>query len=225
SRRERHRHDCRCTIRQTAVQGACRSDGRWGVRDVRRDGSGASRNAASGGTPRFADAGHSEVRLANRTAQDRIAFGVSAPIKRKSSIFWRTLFFWSICLYATVIVWPSLQRCVSELCHIPLEIPGEHRHLRAHREVLRCRGKLIDRTCVGGFWCASARVKRPDFKACSFNHSDISVSSAPERTTSSTTRTRGSSAGSRTTRSPARAARPDDLEELGLASTAAIIAR
>src|SRR5215471_1678073 len=85
--------------------------------------------------------------------------------------------------------------------------------------------EVVDRECVGEIWCASERVKGSDFQACSFNHSDISVSSAPERTTSSTTRTRGSSAGSRTTRSPARAARPDDLEELGLASTAAIIAR
>lgn len=31
-------------------------------------------------------------------------------------------------------------RIVSELCHIPLETPGEHRHLRAHPNGVRCSG-------------------------------------------------------------------------------------
>jgi hypothetical protein len=34
--------------------------------------------------------------------------------------------------------------------------------------------EVVDRECVGGFQCASARVSAINFQACSFNHSDIS---------------------------------------------------
>src|SRR5262249_36989525 len=34
--------------------------------------------------------------------------------------------------------------------------------------------EVVDGECVGGIWCASARVKRSDFQACSIDHSDIS---------------------------------------------------
>jgi len=33
--------------------------------------------------------------------------------------------------------------------------------------------EVVDRNCVGGIWCASARAAGVDFQACSFNHSDI----------------------------------------------------
>ena len=35
-------------------------------------------------------------------------------------------------------------------------------------------GQIVDRKCVGGIWCASARARGINFQACSFNHSDIS---------------------------------------------------
>ena len=34
--------------------------------------------------------------------------------------------------------------------------------------------EVVDQECVGGIWCASARVSGINFQACSFNHSDIS---------------------------------------------------
>src|SRR5262245_46428379 len=35
-------------------------------------------------------------------------------------------------------------------------------------------GEVVDRECVGGISCASARASRVDFQACSIDHSDIS---------------------------------------------------
>jgi hypothetical protein len=35
-------------------------------------------------------------------------------------------------------------------------------------------GQIVDRKCVGGTWCGSARADSVNFQACSFNHSDIS---------------------------------------------------
>jgi len=57
---------------------------------------------------------------------------------------------------------------VSKLCHIRPESQGQHGDLRGHAEVDRCCGKSLI-GCVGGFFYASARVKRTDFQACSFS--------------------------------------------------------
>jgi hypothetical protein len=42
-------------------------------------------------------------------------------------------------------------RIVSELCHIPPETLGQHRHLRGHADVDRCCGKLLIGTALVGF--------------------------------------------------------------------------
>src|SRR6187397_48779 len=34
--------------------------------------------------------------------------------------------------------------------------------------------EVLDGTCVGGIWCASARASGINFQACAFNHSAIS---------------------------------------------------
>ena len=39
--------------------------------------------------------------------------------------------------------------------------------------------EVVDRKCVGGIWCASARASGVNFQACSFNHSDISPCKCP----------------------------------------------
>ena len=62
---------------------------------------------------------------------------------------------------------------VSELCHIPPETLGNtviYGDTPMHIDV----AEVVDRNCVGGFWCASARAGGIDFQACSIDHSDIS---------------------------------------------------
>jgi hypothetical protein len=42
------------------------------------------------------------------------------------------------------------------------------------RKVVAVLREVVDRKCVGGIWCASARANGINFQACSIDHSDIS---------------------------------------------------
>ena len=62
---------------------------------------------------------------------------------------------------------------VGTLCHIPPETLGNtvtYGDTPTHIDV----AEVVDRNCVGGIWCASARAARIDFQACTLGRSVIS---------------------------------------------------
>src|SRR5437764_11413618 len=65
--------------------------------------------------------------------------------------------------------------CVRTVSHTPgnLGQTSWFTEARGHVSVLR---EVVDRECVGGIWCASARAAGVNFQACAFNHSAISPS-------------------------------------------------
>ena len=65
------------------------------------------------------------------------------------------------------------QFCVRTVSHAPRN-PGATRSLTGRRRRTSMVREVVDRKCVGGIQCASARAKGINFQACSFNHSDIS---------------------------------------------------
>jgi hypothetical protein len=63
--------------------------------------------------------------------------------------------------------------CVRTVSHTARNT-GQTRSFTGTRRRTSMQGEIVDRKCVGGIWCASARAAEVDFQACSFNHSDIS---------------------------------------------------
>jgi len=69
--------------------------------------------------------------------------------------------------YALACVDASQIGCVSELCHIPAETLGQHRHLRGHAEADRCWGKSLIGSALVGFsvrqhaWAGSISKRAP----------------------------------------------------------------
>ncbi len=63
--------------------------------------------------------------------------------------------------------------CVRTVSHSPGN-PGQTRGFTGTRQRISMLREVVDRNCVGGIWCASARATGIYFQACSFNHSDIS---------------------------------------------------
>ena len=63
---------------------------------------------------------------------------------------------------------------VSELCHIPPRDPGVTPSFTGTRRCTSMLRNSLNRNCVGGIRCASARVSRINFQASAFNHSAIS---------------------------------------------------
>src|SRR5262245_45056496 len=65
---------------------------------------------------------------------------------------------------------PDLVRTVS---HTPRNL-GQHGEFTGTRRRASLLREVVDRECVGGTACASARADGVDFQTCSIDHSDIS---------------------------------------------------
>jgi hypothetical protein len=66
-----------------------------------------------------------------------------------------------------------LRSCVRTVSHAPGN-PGQTQRFTGPHRCTSWLREVVDRKCVGGIWCASARASGINFQACSFNHSDIS---------------------------------------------------
>ena len=67
----------------------------------------------------------------------------------------------------------ALRNCVRTVSHTPRN-PGRIASFTGTLRRTSLLREVVDRNCVGGIWCASARASGTNFQACSFNHSDIS---------------------------------------------------
>ena len=67
------------------------------------------------------------------------------------------------------------RRCVKTVSHT-LRTPGQALWVTVTRRCTSMLREVVDRSCVGAIWRASARAAGIYFQACSFNHSDISPS-------------------------------------------------
>ena len=63
--------------------------------------------------------------------------------------------------------------CVRTVSHTPRNPGGTPSFTGTRRRTSMLR-EVVDRKCVRGIWCASARVSGINFQACSIDHSDIS---------------------------------------------------
>ena len=78
------------------------------------------------------------------------------------------------CSYVSVSVGPTAHRhCVRTVSHAPRN-PGQTPSFTGTLGCISMLREVVDRECVGGIWCASARVSGINFQACSIDHSDIS---------------------------------------------------
>jgi hypothetical protein len=74
---------------------------------------------------------------------------------------------------STRIVRSASDFCVRTVSHT-LETLGQHRHLRGTHRCTSLLREVVNRKCVGGIRCASARVNGINFQASSIDHSDNS---------------------------------------------------
>ena len=72
---------------------------------------------------------------------------------------------------STHMVRNAFRFCVRTVSHTPRN-PGHTLRFTGKRRRASMLREVVDRKCVGGIWCASARVKGINFQACSFTHSD-----------------------------------------------------